>query len=336
METNTPASVPSTPASVPSQMMINNLLIDKKMQEYRDSKELQYFWDIFSDCVSEERVNRELSDNAGKYYGNKIGARNNLIRHDLDEAKLFVTARDAYAKLTCEKIIQFFRLSVFSWSTGGKNYSTGGTIETFKSIPLTHLGDLYNHDDIIQVEALSELVDEVIGKMTDEFKSYEAVRACFNFYSHRPTFGKNSPIFRDCLGYIATIATHARTADTNESYFQNAGAQIRQYREMLDPEKNVPEDYKIFLASSDKSTSQIRHDIEETLVQYIRTLVSFVQMQKKGTKNELKQDLETFLIDTGYTLETLRQEVVPTYKNTMDKIIFKKSGWELHEIPAKK
>lgn len=269
----------STP--VTAQVMINNLVIDKKMQEYRDSKELHYFWDILSDCVSEERVNRELGDNAGKYYGNKIGARNTLIRRDLEDAKLYIAARDSYAKITCEKILQFFRVSLFSWSTGGKNYATGGDIESFKHMPVAHLEELYNHENIVEMEALSELIDEVIVKIVEEFRSFETVRSCFNFYNHRPAFGKNSPIFRDCLEHVVAIARHARDAGTNESYFQNAGAQIRQYREMLDPEKSVPEDYRLFLASSDKSTSQIRHDIEETLTQYIRTLVSFEQMQKK-------------------------------------------------------
>lgn len=132
------------------------------------------------------------------------------------------------------------------------------------------------------------------------------------------------------------LAKHARAADTNESYFQNASAQIRQYRDMLDPDKNISEDYRLFLSASDKSTSQVRHDVEETLGQYLRTLISFAQMQKKGTKNELKQDIESFLGDTGYTLETLHLEIAPTYKTTMDKIIFKRSGWEIHELPTKK
>lgn len=179
--------------------MINNLVIDKKMQEYRDSKELRYFWDLFDDIISPERVERELADNTTKYYGNKISARNALIRHELEEAKLFVIARDAYAKITCEKILQFFRTSVFSWSTGGKNYANGGTIDTFKNIPLTHLEELYNHDIVAEVEMLSETVDEVIGKMIDEFSTFEAIRSCYHFYAHRPVFGKNSPIFRDCL-----------------------------------------------------------------------------------------------------------------------------------------
>lgn len=327
METNTPST---------GQLTINSLVIDKKMQQYRDSKELHYFWDLFSDCVSGERIEKELADNAGKYYGNRIGARNTLIRHDLDEVKLFPTARDTYSKVTCEKILQFFRTSVFSWSTGGKSYSNGGNIESFKHMPTAHLEELYNHDDALEMESLSELIDDVVVKIIDEFKSFEAVRACFMFYGHRPAFGKNPPVFRDCLEHVAKIARHAHDAGTNESYFQNAGAHIRQYRDMLDPEKTVPEDYRIFLTSSDKATSQIRHDIEETLVQYMHTLVSFSQMQKKGTKDELKLDLNGFLGDTGYTLESLHLEVSPTYKTTMDKIMFKRSGWEIHEIPVKK
>ncbi len=327
METTTPTS---------GQITINNLVIDKKMQEYRDSKELHYFWDIFSDCVSGERIDKELADNAGKYYGNRIGARNTLIRHDLDESKLFTSARDTYAKVTCDKILQFFRISVFSWSTGGKAYANHGSIESFKHMPTAHLEELYAHENIVEIEALSELIDDVVVKIIEEFKSFEAVRACFNFYNHRPAFGKNPPIFRDCLEHVVTLARHTRDAGVNESYFQNAGAHIRQYRDMLDPEKNVPEDYRLFLASSDKVTSQLRHDIEETLAQYLHTLVAFAQMQKKSTKDELKVDLNSFLADTGYTVETLHFEIAPTYKGTMDRIMFKHSGWELRAIPAKK
>jgi hypothetical protein len=321
--------------SAASQLAINSLVVDKKIQEYRDSKELHYFWDIFSDCISGARIDKELADNAGKYYGNRIGARNALIRHDLDEAKLFTSARDTYAKVTCDKILQFFRISVFSWSTGWKNYANGGEIETFKHMPVAHLEELYVHENIAEMEALSELIDDVVVKIIEEFKSFEAVRSCFMFYNHRPTFGKNPPIFRDCLEYIVKIAAHTREAGINESYFQNAGAHARQYRDMLDPEKNIPEDYHMFLSSSDKSASQVRHDIEETLSQYLHTLVSFDQMQKKATKDELKTDLHTFLGDTWYTLENLHMEIIPTYKNTMDKIMFKRSGWELRAIPQK-
>jgi hypothetical protein len=261
------------------------------MQEYRDTKELHYFWDLFSDCVSGERIEKELTDNAGKYYGNRIGARNTLIRHDLDAVGLFKNARDTYAKITCEKILQFFRISVFSWSTGGKAYANGGNIESFKQMPVAHLEELYVHEDLLEIEALSELIDDVIVKIIEEFKSFEAVRSCFIFYRHRPAFGKNPPVFRDCLENIVAISKHAREAGTNESYFQNAGAHIRQYRDMLDPDKSIPEDYRLFLSSSDKSASQIRSDIEETLVQYIRTLVSFSQMQKKEKKDDIKLDL---------------------------------------------
>lgn len=106
-----------------SQATINNLLVDQKMQAYRDHKDLVYFWDLFSDVIAGTRIDKELADNAGKYYGNRMSARNTLIRHDLEDAKLFLGARETYAKLTCEKILQFFRFSVFSWSTGGKNYA---------------------------------------------------------------------------------------------------------------------------------------------------------------------------------------------------------------------
>lgn len=296
METNMPAS---------GQIAINNLVVDKKMQEYRDRKEPQYLWDLFSDCISEERIEKELTDNAGKYYGNRIGARNALIRHDLDEAKLFTSARDAYAKITGDKILAIFRTSVFSWSTGGKAYANGGNAESFKHMPTSYLEELYAHDTIAEIEALSELIDAVVVKIIEEFKSFEAVRACFMFYGHRIGFGKNPPIFRDCLEHAVQLAHYVREAGTNESYFQNAGAQVRQYRDMLDPEKTIPEDYRIFLTSSDKSASQIQHDLEETLSQYLMTLTSFTQMQKKATKDELKLDLNSFLSETGYTLEAL-------------------------------
>jgi len=158
-------------------------------------------------------------------------------------------------------------------------------------MPAAHLEELYIHEDLLEMETLSELIDDVVVKIIEEFKSFEAVRSCFMFYGHRPAFGKNPPVFRDCLENIVAISKHAREAGTNESYFQNAGAHIRQYRDMLDPDKSVPEDYRLFLSSSDKSASQIRSDIEETLVQYIRTLVSFSQMQKKEKKDDIKLDL---------------------------------------------
>lgn len=203
-------------------------------------------------------------------------------------------------------------------------------------MPVAHLEELYIHENIAEMEALSELIDDVVVKIVDEFKSFDAVRSCSNFYSHRPVFGKNSPIFRDCLEHVVRLARHMRDAGINESYFQNAGAHVRQYHDMLDPDKNISEEYRLFLGSSDKSTSQVRRDIEETLGQYLHTLVSFAQMQKKATKDDLKLDLNAFLVDTGYTLETLHFEIEPTYKTTMDHIMFKKSGWELHAITPKK
>jgi hypothetical protein len=59
-------------------------------------------------------------------------------------------------------------------------------------------------------------------------------------------------------------------------------------------------------------------------------------MQKKATKDELKTDLNGFLSDTSYTLESLHFEIAPTYKSTMDKLMFKHSGWELHAVMPKK
>jgi len=61
-----------TTTSPTGQLTINSLVIDKRMQEYRDAKELHYFWDLFSDCVSGERIEKELAENAGKYYGNRV------------------------------------------------------------------------------------------------------------------------------------------------------------------------------------------------------------------------------------------------------------------------
>lgn len=105
---------------------------------------------------------------------------------------------------------------------------------------------------------------------------------------------------------------------------------------MLDPQKDAPEDYRVFLSASDKPTTQVRNDVEETIMQYLQTLTSFSQMQKKGTKEELRLELNGFLAETGYTVETLHIEISPTYKNIMEKMTFKHSGWQIQrKIPKK-
>jgi hypothetical protein len=179
------------------------------------------------------------------------------------------------------------------------------------------------------MEELSELIDSVIIKIGDEFHKFEAVRACANFYHNRPSIGKNVPIYRDCMAYLSQLAGHIKEGATNETYFQNAGGHIKQYRDMLDPIKEVSEDFKMFISAADKTTSQVRHDVEDALVQYIKTLVQFTQIQTKGTKDEVKNDLNTFLRETDYTIEKLGFEPTPVYKTTLDKIMFKKSGWQL-------
>lgn len=320
---------------VTDQKMINNLVLDKKIQDYRSSKELQFFWDILGDCITEARIEQELTVNAGKYYGNKKWARNALIMSDLTEAHLLTSTRDAYAKVTCEKILQFFRGSVFSWSTGGKNYVEHGGVEVFKRMPARFLDELYDHNNIAELEAVSELIDDIVVKIAEEFRSFEAVRACHDFYTHKTKEGRKPLIYRDCLEHMYDVVDHIRGAAGLEMYFQNAGARIRQYRDMLDPDKNLTEEYRLFLSSSNKPLTLVTKEVEETLVQYVMTLVSFEQFQKKQKKDELKLDINGFLQKTWYTLDTLHLEIEPTYKTTMDKVMFKHSGWEIKPVPVK-
>lgn len=328
MDTST--SVSGTPFE------INSLMVDKRMSDYRDQKELHYFWDLFAMCISPERIEKELAENNSKYYGNKVEARNTIIRKDMEEKTLFVPARAEYAKITCEKIMGLFRTMVFSWSGGGKNFAHGeGSIERYKQLPVIYLSDLYAHDNIHDVEELSELIDSTINKIIDEFHAFEAVRACAYFYHNRPNIGKNVPVYRDCMSYIVDLSGHIKESLTNETYFQNAGNRIKQYRDMLDPIKETPEDFRIFIGAGDKTTSQVRHDLEDTLGQYMKTLVKFTQIQTRGSKEEVRNDLDTVLRPTDYTIEKLGLEISPVYKNTMDKLMFKKSGWEL-VVKAKK
>lgn len=325
-----------TPAQSGTQFTINSLLVDKRMADYRDQKELHYFWDLFAMAISSERVEKELAENNSRYYGNKIEARNTIIRKELEEKTLFISARAEYAKITCEKILLLFRTMVFSWSGGGKAFSQGeGSIERYKKLPVIYLSDLFAMDNIRDVEELSELIDGVINKVIEEFHSFEVVRACANFYHNRPNIGKNVPIYNGSLSTIVELATYLRESTNNETFFQNAANHIKQYREMLDPIKEQTEDFKIFIGASDKSTSQIRHDVEDTLGQYLKTLMQFTQMQTKASKEEVKNDLNTFLHGTEYTIDTLGLEVNPIYKSTMDKLMFKKSGWELGTKPKK-
>ena len=322
MDTSTPAS--GTPFE------INSLMVDKRMTDYRDQKELHYFWDLFVMCISAERIEKELAENNSKYYGNKVEARNTLIRKEMEEKGLFTPARAEYAKITCEKILGLFRTMVFSWSGGGKNFAHGeGSIERYKHLPVIYLSDLYAENNIHDIEELSELIDSTINKIIDEFRAFEAVRACAYFYHNRPNIGKNVPVYRDCMSYVADLAKHVRESLTNETYFQNAGSRIKQYRDMLDPIKETPEDFKIFISSGDKTTSQVRHDLEDTIVQYMKTLVQFTQIQTRGTKEEVRNDLDTVLRDTEYTVDKLSFEITPIYKGALDKLMFKKSGWKL-------
>lgn len=59
-------------------------------------------------CVSHERVEKEMARNHSKYYGNKIEARNALVKKELEEKWFFINARAEYAKITCDKILSFF------------------------------------------------------------------------------------------------------------------------------------------------------------------------------------------------------------------------------------
>lgn len=56
---------------VTDQKMINSLVLDKKIQDYRAAHDLHFFWDILGDCITDARIEQELTVNAGKYYGNK-------------------------------------------------------------------------------------------------------------------------------------------------------------------------------------------------------------------------------------------------------------------------
>lgn len=79
-------------------------------------------------------------------------------------------------------------------------------------MPSKHLEELYNPESIEETETLSELIDDVVTKISDEFHAFDAVRSCNNFYTYRPIPGKNPPIFRDCLTHVAHLAKHVQEA----------------------------------------------------------------------------------------------------------------------------
>ncbi len=83
---------------------------------------------------------------------------------------------------------------------------------------------------------------------------------------------------------------------------------------------------------SDKTLSQIQHDVEETLLQYVNTLILFSQVQNKSEKDEVLHELNTFLFPVGYSVENMGYKIAPIYKGVFDRIRFKKSGWELLKV----
>ena len=79
-------------------LTINSLMVDKRMTDYRDDKELHIFLGPLR-CVSHmERVEKELAENTNTYYGNKVEARNTLIKTELGRKSLFVSARAEICK----------------------------------------------------------------------------------------------------------------------------------------------------------------------------------------------------------------------------------------------
>ena len=204
-----------------------------------------------------------------------------------------------------------------------------GTIERYKKLPIMYISDLYNHDKITDVEELkSELVDSVIIKIIEEYHSFEAIRACSVFYHNRPNIGKISPSIVTASIIFPNSQHMSKEAGINETYFQNVGAHIKQYRDMLDPVAKLLKISKIFVGSGDKSTSQIRHDLEETLVQYIKTLIQFTKSKQKQPKMMSKTISMVSSVRRSIRFPKLGYEVSPVYKTTLDKLMFKKSGWK--------
>jgi len=316
---------------------LSQLVVDQHIERYRAQPDIHDFFDIFGDTISQERITKELTENAHVYYNNATLARNSLIKRELQEKNLYVNARNAYAHETCDKVLLHFRKTVFIWSQGGKKYADPFKgIHEYDELPQKYINELYNLDVVTDLEELRGLLDAVNTKIHEEFQAYETVRACAYFYRRKPVIGKHPAIHNGCLNYIVDLLQYTRDAGINEIYFQSAAQNLRQYREMLDPEKETPEDFKILLSLCTKTSSEVRNDIREALVQYITVIALFQDMQAKTTKADAVKVIEDFIKETGYKLEELGYSVEPLYKNSLDHIMFKKSGWELKAIPAKK
>ena len=195
--------------------------------------------------------------------------------------------------------------------------------------------ELFSEGKSDEIESISETIDSMIDKIQEEYGRFDAVRAAYNFYRKRPIPGKQTPVYNGVLDEVSHLARHIRKAGSDETYFQKAVAYVRQYRDMLDPVKDMTEDYRAFISSGDKLTSDIKHDTENTLTEYITTLVSLGQMQKK-TKEEIRDNVNSFIQETEYTLTKLSLEISPIYNSTLDKMMFKKAGWKVEKIPVKK
>ncbi len=64
--------------------------------------------------------------------------------------------------------------------------------------------------------------------MEEEFEPWKIVRTCAYFYSHKPAFGKQPAIYKNCLAYIAELLVYIRKNIPNEAFFQTAGVHARQ------------------------------------------------------------------------------------------------------------
>lgn len=193
---------PKTPANTSA---LNQLIIDKKIQEYRDRDTLSHFYDLFADLVTDEAITKEIVSKSDTYFGDKKKARNALLRAIFDEQNLFTSTRDIYVKITSEKILHFFRISVFAWSKGGKSFAESGSLDTFSAMPMSYFRELYD-ETIQEIETLSEVIDQILTKMQDEMTSFKAVTMCHTFYTKRPLFGKNVPVYHGSLNYITALA----------------------------------------------------------------------------------------------------------------------------------
>ena len=306
---------------------LNQLVIDQRIEHYRSLGEIQDFGDMLADSVSAERVAKELSENGHAYYNNALVARNALIRRELEEKGLFVSARHAYATETCEKVLQLFRRTVFVWSQDGKKYANvHKDIHEFDTLAKKYIVDLYSPSELSDIEEVKKLLDHVYLTMHEEFHTMETVRSCANFYHTRPAAGKHPFVYAGCIDYIRDIIAYAHDAGTNEMYFQNAAQNLKQYRETLDPVKEASEDFKMFISLCGKTSTELRHDIRETLAQYITIMIQTSDMQAKASKNDVEGEMTKFMQGTGYTLKDLGYDVHQIYNNNMDSVMFKQSG----------